>query len=96
MNRRQLLLGSGALLVGEPVRRAYSFLNGSGIDGDMTLVACIGGHSFFANERLCSVIYAARFTGSLDEFLRASDVLDAHARAVYGVPGALGLAGYGR
>ena len=26
MNRRGLLLGAGALLVGEPVRRAYSFL----------------------------------------------------------------------
>lgn len=26
MNRRSLLLGAGALLVGEPVRRAYSFL----------------------------------------------------------------------
>lgn len=32
MNRRNLIQLAGALVVGEPARRAYSFLNGYGIE----------------------------------------------------------------
>lgn len=42
MNRRQLLALGAGLVVGEPVRRAYSFLNGHGLDRGVSVIGFYG------------------------------------------------------
>lgn len=85
MNRRSLLALGAGLIVGEPARRAYSFLNGSGFD--LTMVAG-DGYSSLATQHGLKVLYYERFSGSLGAFLKRSAELDANARAAYG-PGIL-------
>ncbi len=83
MNRRQLLLGTGALIVGEPARRAYSFLNGAGLDRAIAFGPFYPG----AVEWLAGG-HVLAFQGTLEQFLKHSEILNRQVRAAYG-PGIL-------
>ncbi len=48
-------------------------------------MTCVTGDSIWAAEHGLTVLYHARFVGSLDEFLKKSAELNARARAVYGL-----------
>jgi hypothetical protein len=79
VNRRGLLTLSVGLIVGEPARRAYSFLNGSGLDTtsftcrwkdsvELRLSDCI---VQFEVELLTARRVASRFLYNLDLYLDA-------------------------